>query len=434
MNLALRRASRVSTGGIRGSSRSRSRGSVSVSRYTSAWISRTTAPGERSSFRGARRGQTTHRLLPLGGELDEAVYRELVTTRGCRPRHRSSSSRSASRAGRQPLRCSGSIRCKRRPSAASRATCSGGGRISRGSSRSRGRSAADGARGRARRRCGRHVTLTPGTRGARSRCSGPLPAPRDAEAEPPIVADIATAQELPRPHGHDQPDRPEAHAERGAALSTPRAARNRARPGGQRERAFHGARARVSHEPQALGLLALVVGMFLIYGTMSFAIVQRRATLGVLRAIGVTRARCSGRCCSKRLPRADRHGDRPRARSRARDASRRPGAAHHRRSLLQRRGLGGAAVACDLRPWRAARPRGHAARGRETARSTRRARPAAVMRRRGARARRAPRARARAVWVAAPVARGEPARADRFARACTPLSAGCSACSPHARC
>ncbi len=38
----------------------------------------------------------------------------------------------------------------------------------------------------------------------------------------------------------------------------------------------------------ALGLLALVVGTFLIYSTMSFAILQRRATLGVLRAIGVT--------------------------------------------------------------------------------------------------------------------------------------------------
>ena len=38
----------------------------------------------------------------------------------------------------------------------------------------------------------------------------------------------------------------------------------------------------------ALGLLALVVGTFLIYSTMSFAVLQRRATLGVLRAIGVT--------------------------------------------------------------------------------------------------------------------------------------------------
>ncbi len=38
----------------------------------------------------------------------------------------------------------------------------------------------------------------------------------------------------------------------------------------------------------ALSLLALVVGMFLIYNTMMFSIIQRRRTLGTLRAIGVT--------------------------------------------------------------------------------------------------------------------------------------------------
>jgi putative ABC transport system permease protein len=39
----------------------------------------------------------------------------------------------------------------------------------------------------------------------------------------------------------------------------------------------------------ALSLLALVVGMLLIYATMSFAVVQRREGLGTLRALGVTR-------------------------------------------------------------------------------------------------------------------------------------------------
>ncbi|XXF77480.1 FtsX-like permease family protein [Myxococcaceae bacterium GXIMD 01537] len=39
----------------------------------------------------------------------------------------------------------------------------------------------------------------------------------------------------------------------------------------------------------ALSLLALVVGMFLIYNTMTFSVVQRRAQLGRLRAVGVTR-------------------------------------------------------------------------------------------------------------------------------------------------
>ncbi len=39
----------------------------------------------------------------------------------------------------------------------------------------------------------------------------------------------------------------------------------------------------------ALSLLALVVGMFLIYNTMTFSVVQRRGLLGRLRALGVTR-------------------------------------------------------------------------------------------------------------------------------------------------
>ena len=39
----------------------------------------------------------------------------------------------------------------------------------------------------------------------------------------------------------------------------------------------------------ALSLLALVVGMFLIYNTMTFSILQRRGLLGALRTLGVTR-------------------------------------------------------------------------------------------------------------------------------------------------
>jgi putative ABC transport system permease protein len=38
----------------------------------------------------------------------------------------------------------------------------------------------------------------------------------------------------------------------------------------------------------ALSLLALVVGMFLIYNTVMFSVVQRRAVLGILRCLGVT--------------------------------------------------------------------------------------------------------------------------------------------------
>jgi putative ABC transport system permease protein len=40
---------------------------------------------------------------------------------------------------------------------------------------------------------------------------------------------------------------------------------------------------------QAMSLLALLVGVFLIFSAISFAVVQRRRTLGVLRALGATR-------------------------------------------------------------------------------------------------------------------------------------------------
>lgn len=44
----------------------------------------------------------------------------------------------------------------------------------------------------------------------------------------------------------------------------------------------------------ALSLLALVVGMFLIYNTISFSVVQRRPILGILRCLGITRREIFG--------------------------------------------------------------------------------------------------------------------------------------------
>ena len=44
----------------------------------------------------------------------------------------------------------------------------------------------------------------------------------------------------------------------------------------------------------ALSLLAVVVGMFLIYNTMTFSVVQRRPLIGTLRALGVTRGEIFG--------------------------------------------------------------------------------------------------------------------------------------------
>ncbi|NIR31569.1 MAG: ABC transporter permease [Gammaproteobacteria bacterium] len=43
-----------------------------------------------------------------------------------------------------------------------------------------------------------------------------------------------------------------------------------------------------------LSLLALVVGMFLIYNTMTFSVIQRRSLIGTLRAIGVSRHQILG--------------------------------------------------------------------------------------------------------------------------------------------
>src|SRR5690606_15794088 len=40
---------------------------------------------------------------------------------------------------------------------------------------------------------------------------------------------------------------------------------------------------------QALSLLALLIGVFLIYNTVTFSVVQRRPQIGILRALGTTR-------------------------------------------------------------------------------------------------------------------------------------------------
>lgn len=45
---------------------------------------------------------------------------------------------------------------------------------------------------------------------------------------------------------------------------------------------------------RAMSLLALLVGAFLIYGAVSFAVLQRRPTIAVLRALGATRAQVLG--------------------------------------------------------------------------------------------------------------------------------------------
>jgi putative ABC transport system permease protein len=117
--------------------------------------------------------------------------------------------------------------------------------------------------------------------------------PRDDAArlalEDIALADIATAQELTR--GSGTIDRIEVRTGSEAATVALRAAL----PAGLRlmdSAARAGATGRLTRafdtNLTALALVALVFGMFLIYNSVSFSVVQRRPLLGLLRAQGVT--------------------------------------------------------------------------------------------------------------------------------------------------
>jgi putative ABC transport system permease protein len=109
-----------------------------------------------------------------------------------------------------------------------------------------------------------------------------------------LIADIATAQEwlgslgrlsqidLILPEG----DAGQALAERITAALPPGA--QLVRPE-RRTEAIQQMTAAFELNLTALSLLALIVGMFLIYNTITFSVVQRRALLGTLRCLGVTR-------------------------------------------------------------------------------------------------------------------------------------------------
>jgi putative ABC transport system permease protein len=105
-----------------------------------------------------------------------------------------------------------------------------------------------------------------------------------------LLADIATAQEIIGVPGHISrvdlilpPDydttKIESILPAGAKLTTPNAENS----------AINQMTAAFELNLQALSLLALVVGVFLIYNTVTFSVVQRRPMIGVLRALGATR-------------------------------------------------------------------------------------------------------------------------------------------------
>lgn len=109
-----------------------------------------------------------------------------------------------------------------------------------------------------------------------------------------VIVDIATAQELLDRSGWLSridlilPEGPAGETQRAAiaAMLPPTAsvvpASTRGEVMAQMTRAFQ-------LNLTALSLLALVVGMFLIYNTLTFSVLQRRPLLGILRTLGVTR-------------------------------------------------------------------------------------------------------------------------------------------------
>ncbi len=119
-----------------------------------------------------------------------------------------------------------------------------------------------------------------------------------------ILADIATAQELLNRVGKlDRvdlilPEDGEETADRISAL-LPKSARLQAveaRTGAVRQMT-----AAFRTNLMALSLLALFVGVFLIYNTMTFSVVQRRPLFGTLRCLGVTPAEIFGLVASEAL-------------------------------------------------------------------------------------------------------------------------------------
>jgi putative ABC transport system permease protein len=138
------------------------------------------------------------------------------------------------------------------------------------------------------------LSLRIGDRWEQVRVVGVIQAANEASAQAIddlLLTDIATAQEILRTPGAITridlilpPDYDLAQIEAilppGATLITPETGRG----------ALDQMTAAFELNLQALSLLALVVGAFLIYNTVTFSVVQRRPIIGILRALGATRS------------------------------------------------------------------------------------------------------------------------------------------------
>jgi putative ABC transport system permease protein len=241
----------------------------------------------------AVRGAVTHRLVPLDGALDERLYGELVVRDGAvtaapvvegevgiagRPRLRVPLLGIDTLLGAPALRMA-QVAPGRSSDIARLVAEAGTVLLPEELTKILGVASGD------------SLTLTVGGREASVQVIGTVQAAgSDIRVEPPIVADIATAQELLARHGYiDRVDLSLTDSQQRTLAA--------ALPAGTvivavetENAAFRELTAAFRTNLTALGLLALVVGMFLIYGTMAFAILQRTQTLGILRTLGVSRA------------------------------------------------------------------------------------------------------------------------------------------------
>ncbi len=239
------------------------------------------------------RGSVTHRLLPLDGAIDENAYRELVVGDGTRiaapvvEAEVALASRPGLRVpllGIDPILGADALRM-------AQLAPPRGGELARLVAEPGTVLLPEQLAEELELASGDSATLWIGEREAVVRVVGVMPpVSADVEAEPPIVADIATAQELLGSLGRLDRIDLELTAAQARALAEAPPAGTVLVTAETEDSAFRELTAAFRTNLTALGLLALVVGMFLIYGTMAFAILQRTQTLGILRTLGVSRA------------------------------------------------------------------------------------------------------------------------------------------------
>jgi len=245
----------------------------------------------------AVRGQTTHRLLPLAGMLDESVYRALKRD----PRFVASApvlelpfTMSGMGSGTLAMTIRGIDPVEE---VAVRGLQDLAGLAGTGSGDPARLMAEPGAvllpadvAARFDIAVGGQLALSFGTDGPLAELTVIGTTESSVDGEPTLVADIATAQEVTGNNGFLSRVDLKLDADAAAALAADPPPGTVLVAAATEDAMLRELTRAFNTNLTALGLLALVVGMFLIYSTISFTIVQRWRALAVLRALGTTRA------------------------------------------------------------------------------------------------------------------------------------------------